>query len=293
MKILYINSYSPDYISDGLFGGFYNILGKDFTHLHNYDLMYKNPKNSSDKLINVYGRGFTHYNNLVENFNDNTDIENKIRKHYFDYIIYGSITRQSDYMDLVLQHYKKSEICFIDGEDTSSFSKKYDPYNIYFKRELYLDINIFPFKNIYPISVSIPKEKITSRKNKKEKMVASIIPDKLDTYIYYNENEYYKDYQISYFGLTIKKFGWEALRHYEILMNYCLPYFPNIEYCPEYTLTTLPKKQLIKAREIYENFSEDKYYELLEEVFEHTKKYLTNEYSAKRILDILLKNNKL
>jgi hypothetical protein len=292
MKILYINSHSPDYISDGLFGGFYNLLGEDFTHLHDYELMYKSDKNTKDILLNSYGRGFTYYNNLTKNFNDNSDIESKIRNHYFNYIIYGSITRISDYIDLVLQNYKKSEICFVDGEDTSSISKHYNPYIIYFKRELKIDIEKFPFKNIYPISVSIPKEKITSEKLKKEKMMASIIPDKLETYIYYDEKDYYRDYQISYFGMTIKKFGWEALRHYEILMNYCLPYFPNIEYCPETCLTTLPKKQLIEARNIYENFSEDKYYELLDDVFEHTKIYLTNEYSAEYVLDKLIKINK-
>ena len=38
--------------------------------------------------------------------------------------------------------------------------------------------------------------------------------------------------------------GWDSLRHYEILMNGCIPLFLNIDKCPERVLTNLPKKLL-------------------------------------------------
>ena len=58
-------------------------------------------------------------------------------------------------------------------------------------------------------------------------------------------------YSNSIFAITNKKLGWDCLRHYEILMNGCIPLFFNIEDCPKLILKTLPKERL---SEIYSNF---------------------------------------
>jgi len=42
---------------------------------------------------------------------------------------------------------------------------------------------------------------------------------------YKNEKDYYQSYQNSIFALSYKKAGWDSLRHYEILMNGCIPLF--------------------------------------------------------------------
>jgi len=112
---------------------------------------------------------------------------------------------------------------------------------VYFKRELISD-NI---KNVYPINFAIPKEKIVHTINPKPlNILAPLIPGKYSTYIYENEQDYYQSYQNSVFALTYKKMGWDSLRHYEILMNGCIPLFLNIDKCPEKILTNLPKKLL-------------------------------------------------
>ena len=61
----------------------------------------------------------------------------------------------------------------------------------------------------------------------------------------------FKPYSNSIFAITNKKLGWDCLRHYEILMNGCIPLFLNIEDCPKLTLTTLPKDRLLN---IYNTF---------------------------------------
>jgi hypothetical protein len=287
MKILYINSNTPDYLSDSLFHGFYNLFDEDFIYLHDYDGMFVD----NYDFIKHYPKHFTLYGNLIKKYNNNNDIEYKIRKHYFDFIIYGNIRRHNDYLNLVIQHYKKSEICFIDGEDRCGISELYDPKIIYFKRELCLDIENFPFKNIYPISFSIPKEKIINYIPIKEKMISNIIPGDLSSYIYNNELDYYNEYRKSYFAITKKKAGWDCLRHYEILMNYCLPYFENLEECPTNIMVKLPKKELINVKKIYHDFSEKTYYEILNIIFEYTKNNLTTENSAKHIVDKIIQNN--
>ena len=58
-------------------------------------------------------------------------------------------------------------------------------------------------------------------------------------------------YSNSIFAITNKKLGWDCLRHYEILMNGCIPLFFNIEDCPKLILKTLPKRRL---SEIYSNY---------------------------------------
>ena len=75
-------------------------------------------------------------------------------------------------------------------------------------------------------------------------VLAPLIPGKNWSYIYKNEQDYYQSYQNSIFALTYKKVGWDSLRHYEILMNGCIPLFLNIDKCPEKILINLPKKLL-------------------------------------------------
>ena len=77
------------------------------------------------------------------------------------------------------------------------------------------------------------------------------MPGRLSTYIYDDEKTYYNMYSNSIFAITNKKLGWDCLRHYEILMNGCIPLFFNIEDCPKLILKTLPKERL---SEIYSSF---------------------------------------
>jgi len=135
----------------------------------------------------------------------------------------------------------KSKIIFVDGEDHPIIKEQITDKGIYFKREL-ISNNV---KNVYPINFAIPKEKIIHTVNLKPlNVLAPLIPGKISSYIYKNEQDYYQSYQNSIFALTYKKVGWDSLRHYEILMNGCIPLFLNIDKCPEKILTNLPKKLL-------------------------------------------------
>ena len=86
---------------------------------------------------------------------------------------------------------------------------------------------------LYPITFSIPEEKVINYIPQKTKILSDLIPGKIETYIYDNENDYYSEYRKSYFAISTKKSGWDCLRHYEILANGCIPYFYNIKECPK------------------------------------------------------------
>lgn len=107
----------------------------------------------------------------------------------------------------------------------------------------------------HPILFSIPSNKIVIEVPIKKKFLSNLIPGDGSTYIYTLEESYYNEYKQSLFATTFKKAGWDCMRHYEILANGCIPYFPNIELCPEYTLYLFPKDLIIKGNNLYNKIS--------------------------------------
>jgi len=131
---------------------------------------------------------------------------------------------------------------------------------------------------------------------KKTKVVSSLIPGNLSTYIYDNETDYYNEYRQSMFAITTKKGGWDCMRHYEILANGCIPYFPNIEDCPENTMVFLPKELLEEGNRLFEKLhrkkinelseeDQNQYMELIQRLLHHTREYLTTTKMAEYVLN--------
>ena len=116
--------------------------------------------------------------------------------------------------------------------------------------------------NFFPITFSIPESKIISIESfkniNKKKLLSNLIPGRTETYIYNTEDAYYNEYRESIFAVTTKKGGWDCMRHYEIIANGCIPYFPNIENCPENTMVLFPKKIIIESNKLFEKITNNK-----------------------------------
>jgi hypothetical protein len=288
MKVLFISkSELPDFQCDMVFHGLRSLLGADCVDANHMWYMYSDTMKEywNNRVPNngkSYGNGFTLYG-LLENIDvDRTDIQNKIKNKYFDKVVYGSITRCHDYFAEVSANYDKSDIILINGEDNTLLDPEFFGAGIYYKREL---INT-PSEILKPINFSIPKELIVNEIPSKTKDYASIIPGDLSTYIYDNQSDYYADYQTSYYGVTFKKGGWDCLRHYEILMNGCIPYFPGLESCPKNTMTLFPKMLICQNNQyLVSNGLSENYIQEADRLLKYTKKYLTTEYTAKLILN--------
>ncbi len=151
--------------------------------------------------------------------------------------------------------------------------------------------------NIYPLPYSIPYEIVENTLNKdikKEHEMSPLIPGKLETYIYDDEDSYFAMYQKSKFGVTIKKGGWDCLRHYEILANKCIPYFPDLDKCPKHTMFNFPKDMIKEVNSKYNDstLTENEYNTYLDKLFEYTIDNLTCEKTAQYVLNtIQAKNN--
>ena len=106
-----------------------------------------------------------------------------------------------------------------------------------------------PSPTEFPIQLVMPNERIVETIPHKIHDFSYIIPG-VTQYAYDDEKSFYQHYGECYFAITIKKGGWEAFRHYEILSSGAIPYFLDIEKCPPNTLFLWPKDLLIEAQNL-------------------------------------------
>lgn len=120
----------------------------------------------------------------------------------------------------------------------------------------------------------------------KKRHLSRMIPGNPESYIYETEEDYYQQYKDSLFAKTSKKAGWDCMRHYEILANGAIPYFPELPHCPPQTMTTFPKDLVLRGNQLFEKgASHEECRELLQDLLSYTRTHLTTEAVARSILD--------
>ena len=296
MNILYINNFKGvDYLNDNIFHGGRSLFGESFIDSNEAWYMYDDL--SINDKSSLYGMGFTIAGKLPKLNINREFIEDKIRSKFYDLIIYGSVHRNLDYIDLFKSIYSKNKVVFLDGEDETKILTELLKYGVYFKRELSDEyINL-----VYPISFSIPKNLINIQPVENKIKIISNSSSYETGYLYSDEETYYKNYTNSYFGLTKKKAGWDCLRHYEILMNGCLPLFSNLHNLPKNIMIHWDKELLKESLDLFwdfrihkkdfdlnaKNISDSVYNELRNKLVDNLKTNLTTENMFNYILSKL------
>jgi hypothetical protein len=251
MRVLFISSGSQvDYQSDMLFHGLRSLPGITVTDANPMRSMYKS---GVEEAKQQHGLGMTLYGLLDEDPGVRRDeIRKRIRRQEFDLVVFGNVHRNLEYLSDVLRTYHPSKVAFLDGEDHQVILHALFGYGLYFKRELAGCKGATDRMKFWvrPISFAIPEEKILTGQADKTRSMAFIDPRDTCTYIYRNEADYYADYRRSLFGVTMKKSGWDCLRHYEIMANNCIPYFLDLRSCPVDTMVHLPKEVLLEVNEV-------------------------------------------
>jgi hypothetical protein len=306
MKILYASDYNEilhrfgcpnDYMNDVLFHGLTELEDVEVVDSTRMDHLYKSHK---DQFPTIYGRGFTTSYLLDDRNIDRSNLEEKIRDKYFDYIIYGSISRTRPYYDIVSSVYPDNKIAAVDGDDSDAMCLTLQPFtrHFYFKRELIrrsfllgskgFERQIFSISSeCHPINFAIPEEKIRAEVNPNPKNdFAQSIPYHDSGYRFETEQSYYDDYYNSIFGITMKKAGWDCMRHYEIMANGCLPLFMNLDNCPDTTMTSLDRDLMRRCNNAINDYSAIP--DLRAEVLEFTKNNLTTKQLAKYVLETIV-----
>jgi len=283
MKILYLTKGDHvDYQDDCLLIGLRELFGEDVIDYNKREHNYVSyDKEAASKL---YGMGMSVTRVLPDVEVDRTDITSKIKNKYFDYIVYGSIWRCNDYIQKILEYYPKNKVVAVDGEDETNIHKVFDLGIPYFKREL-----VYNHQRLFPISFAIPTCKVNFVKDK-TRDIAICDPRDRSTYIYNNEVDYYNGYQEARLAVTIKKAGWDCMRHYEILANGCLPYFLDIAKCPDLTMTSFPKQLCLNLNRDLNQMKPTLLYDKYAGVFaDHLNKNNTTEALARQFTESIYK----
>lgn len=142
--------------------------------------------------------------------------------------------------------------------------------------------------NRIPLPYAIPDEYVVQGVPEKTRIFSDIVPGVTNYRFGPGEQDlYYKQYQTSRFAITQKKGGWDCLRHYEILMNGCIPIFNGLEACPKTTMVTFPKTLVLSAMKDllpWEETSEriELYNTYVLKLLDHVRKFCTTSALALR-----------
>ncbi len=269
-KVLLISPPCEDYLADGILHGLRCLLREDVVDFPHHDVMYKGGYAAHKSKI--YGQGFTLYGLLEDIPIDRFRINEKVTAGFFDLIIFSSIFHSFGLFIEFLPFLNRRNTVVLDGADTPQpypyagkwwrnprwwFLPRAHKRFLYFKREWTPEtlhnmwFKLIPErlckhlpnpKNFRYISFSIPEEKITKKLPLKTKLfprhivdpeVGKNVKDSSINYAFDSEDDYYADLQASKFGITMKRSGWDCLRHYEIAANGTVPCFRDLDKKPQ------------------------------------------------------------
>lgn len=244
MKILYITTPGEDYLQDQMLIGLRRLFGEDLVDYPRKDVLYENFAKPKEEL---YGRGFTIWKTLPDIEMDRTDIWQRVRSGEFEEVVFGSIWRQTGMFARLfftgMFNRSRPRMRFLDGEDQPVLFAPACLCGSYFKREL---TGRSLFSSVRKIGFSIPSEKIRPYGVPKDRMFAKHVQCeeayKIEEirqncqrkYGFSEESAYYDDIARSEYAVTMKKAGWDCMRHYEIAANGTVPCFYELDKKPEF-----------------------------------------------------------
>jgi hypothetical protein len=265
-RVLFLTGNTDDYLSDSLFHGLRSVLGPRVVDFPKRDISYR----SYPHVDRLYGHGFTLYGLLEDEPIDRRLPIDRARQGDFDLIVFGDIWRYFGSFVELLPSLRDSRVAFLDGADYPAPYPYGSAYwrvpqwwtlprahkrGTYFKRELtpatiqrrywflipgFLAERLPFAKALRPIAFSIPEEKIVEAPPRKEKLLGAHVVDEevaarvgaTSSRLFDRESDYYHDLQVSRFGVTTKRAGWDCLRHYEIAANGSVPCFRDLDRKP-------------------------------------------------------------
>ncbi len=261
-RILFVNPNHEDYLGDGIFHGLRTLLGERVLDFPKAEFLYDTA--TSDVLARVRGGGFTLYGLLPDLPVDRDHVLPRALDGEFDLVIFSDIWRTFGYWTewAPQLHAAGVPMAVLDGSDRVEpypyaglwwrvrgwwfiprahnrapyFKREITPLTRWFASYLALPPAFGRTLGLRPISFSIPAEKIVAEPPVKHKdFPAHIVDGELAErvggqtgYAFESEQEYRADLQSSRFGITSKREGWDALRHYEIAANGAVPCFRGL-----------------------------------------------------------------
>jgi hypothetical protein len=265
-RILLLTANHEDYLSDGLFHGLHTLLGADAVDYPKAEYLYDTA--APGVLGRVRGGGFTLYGLLPDLPVDRDHVLPRALDGEFELVIFGDIWRTFGlWAEWGPQlHAAGVAMAVLDGSDRVEpypyagvwwrrrcwwllprahnrapyFKREITPLTRWFASYLMLPPALGRTLGLRPISFSIPAEKIVANPPAKDKDFPRHVVDAQlaarvggqERHAFDTESDYRADLQRSRFGITTKREGWDALRHYEIAANGAVPCFRGLDRKP-------------------------------------------------------------
>jgi hypothetical protein len=260
-RLLYITPNVEDYAADGLLHGLRTLLGADVVDFPKAEYLYTSMTPAARARIR--GGGFTLYGLLDDLPLERDHLLDRALKGEFDLVVFSDIWRTfglwAEWGPQLAD--RAVPLAVLDGSDRVEpfpfagewwrrrawwFLPRAHHRALHFKREVtpwtrwfatYLTfpppLNRWRMRDIRPLAFSIPAENIVDRPPaKSQDFPRHIVDPELARRIggqtghaFATEAEYIADLRASRFGITTKREGWDALRHYEIVAAGAVPCF--------------------------------------------------------------------
>jgi len=264
-RVLFVAENTVDYQADALHHGLVELLGDRVVDIPKRELMYDSFPRT--RLRRQYGKGFTLHGLLPDRDVDRTSLTDRVRDGEFDLVVFGAIWRDFGTFAALLPHLRETRVAVVDGADSPGlypWARMWMSHRSwwalprastrfpYFKRELTpwatshrwygvagppaLSRHLPLPRNLRPISFAVPAAKIAAAPPAKVKDFAAHIVDPevragvggSAGYAFEEEADYVADLRASRFGVTTRRAGWDALRHYEIAAAGAVPCFRDL-----------------------------------------------------------------
>jgi hypothetical protein len=137
---------------------------------------------------------------------------------------------------------------------------------------------------VWPISFSYPRKSYAQSSALRSRLVARIIPG--TPYSFSDENSYLQEYNMSYYGMTHKKGGWDCFRHLEILNAGAIPLMPDSSDIPQFSMVHYPKDAMAHIFSEFESKIGLPSLDARLSFKEHFNRHLTCEAMAGYIFDV-------
>ncbi len=254
-SVLFLADPGEDYVADSLLHGLRSVLGADVVDVPRRHSMYAG---HPDKSV-IYGRGFSIYGTLEDLPVDRSEPLERAAAGAFDLVVLATVWRDWHWWVRVRDVAgTRPRYAFVDGADVQ-WMYPYGPTwwksprrwllprahtrGAYFKRETSALTSMLAARRLrpLPIAISYPEAKLADGPPEKTKQftshvvdpeVAERLPGAATGYVFSDEAAYLEDLRASRFGVTTKRYGWDAMRHYEIAAQGCVPCFRRLERKP-------------------------------------------------------------
>jgi len=260
-RVLFLHANGEDYLADSLLHGLRTVLGDGVVDVPRRDVLYDDlpPR----RRAALYGRGFTLYARLpdVEVVRD-WPLQRTIAGE-FDAVVLADVHRNWAPWFQLRPHLSRlrATVAVVDGGDGvvmyphgPTWWRQMRPWPLpraagrvpFFKRELtpatawIRYYGLLPprlalrrlLRTVSPIAFSIPEEHLAAGDEPRPQLlprhlvdpdVARLVAGATSGYAFDREADYFADLRASRFGITMKKAGWDTLRHYEIAASGAIP----------------------------------------------------------------------